>query len=103
MGIFLKSDISAKLLNEQNNNKLFLSQLSKNQQATIIGYDNIIDTKTKRRLLELGFVKGKKVTLEQISILGDVLLIEINNYLLSLRSSIAKHILINQISNKESV
>ena len=103
MGIFFKNDIGAKLLNEQNNNKFFLSQLSKNQQATIIGYDNIIDTKTKRRLLELGFVKGKKVTLEQVSILGDVLLIEINNYLLSLRSSIAKHILIKQISNKESV
>ena len=80
-----------------------LNSLKINSKATIIGYDKSIDIKTKRRMLELGFVNGKTIMLGSKSFLGDVLLIEINGYLLSLRADIAKHILIKQILNRGNV
>ena len=84
-------------------NKDLLSGLERNSQAIITGYDTALDVKSKRRMLELGFITGKKISVEQISILGDVLLIEINGYLLSLRADIAKHIFVKQISKRESL
>lgn len=84
-------------------NKNLLCNLDINTQAIIIGYDKTIDAKTKRRMLELGFVNGKKVVLLQKSILGEVILVEINGYLLSLRVEIAKHIQVKQIESKENI
>ena len=49
---------------------------------------------TKRRLLELGFVKGSKIKKNSVSILKEVILVEICGYMLCLRRDIAKRIII---------
>ena len=76
MGIFNQKKDCNKELNEnalcfnikqakQNMNQTStLVSLNQNCKAVIIGYDKSIDIKTKRRMLELGFVNGKAVTLE---------------------------------------
>lgn len=72
--------------------KFCLASLNVGDRCEIVGFSKSLDVSTKRRLLELGIVPGKIVVLEQISFLGDVLLIQINGYLLSLRKSIALQI-----------
>lgn len=48
----------------------------------------------RRRLFDLGFTKGQTVKKIQKSLLGKVILVEIRGYLLSIRSSIARSILV---------
>ncbi|MBE7075160.1 MAG: ferrous iron transport protein A [Clostridiales bacterium] len=77
---------------------VFLSELKKGDKALIIKIDNNIPFKIKRRLLELGFVENTKICLHSISILGEVLLLELNGFLLSVRKNIAKHIQIKKVN-----
>lgn len=72
--------------------KSCLAGLDVGDRCEMVGFSKSLDTAIKRRLLELGIVPGKVVVLEQISFLGDVLLIQINGYMLSLRKSIALQI-----------
>lgn len=80
---------------------VFLNQLKGGQKCTVVGFDGSITLKLKRRLLELGFLPNVEITVEQISFLNEVMLLELNGFLVSLRSDIAKHIKIDL--KKESV
>ena len=56
-----------------------------NKIYTISGMCDYIETKTKTRLLELGFFKGEKIKVLKKSLLGGVVLVEIMNTVLSIR------------------
>ena len=70
-----------------------LSNLKIGESGIILGYMDGLQQKVKRRLLELGFVKCARVRLENVSFLKEVLLVEVNGYLLSVRKNIASKIL----------
>lgn len=78
-----------------NKNCLALAPL--NQNLKITSFDQLMPYKIKRRILELGFVKESIVKISHVSMLGEVLLVEINGYLMSLRSDIAKYILVEKL------
>lgn len=73
---------------------VLLGQLKKEKTATIVGFVSDINYKIKRRLLELGFVSGAIITLQNVSFLNEVFLIELNGYMLSLRKDVANKILV---------
>lgn len=92
----------SKMLGAQNET-LDLSTAKINCEYFIVGYKTHVAFNIKRRLLELGLTAGTKVTLHQKSFLNEVLLIELNGYMLSLRSSVAKHVLIKQKTASEGI
>lgn len=57
---------------------------------------SLISDKNRIRLLELGFIKGKKVKVITKSLLKKTLLIEISGYTLSLRKDIADLVVVKQ-------
>lgn len=63
----------------------FLYDAKLNKIYTISGMCDYIETKTKTRLLELGFFKGEKIKVLKKSLLGGVVLVEIMNTVLSIR------------------
>lgn len=77
-----------------------LDCLGVGRSATICGFLDGINYGVKRRLLELGFVKDTIIKTDNISILKDVMLFELNGYLLSLRKNIAKYILVMESETK---
>ena len=50
--------------------------------------------KIRRRLLELGLTKGQKIVLSRKSVLGKAVLVDIRGYCLSLRSDVAKVVMV---------
>lgn len=74
-----------------------LDALGIGRRGVLIQIQGCIDKKIFRRLLELGFVSGAKVRIEQKSMAGDVLLVEVCGYLLSIRKNIAKYILVSEV------
>lgn len=68
-----------------------LSQLPKGQEATII---SINDESFAVQLMEMGFVKGKKVSIDHIAPLGDPIAVQIAGYVLSIRKTDAAHIMV---------
>lgn len=78
---------------ESNEPKFTFDMLKPNEHAVVWGFTDGAQDKIKRRLLELGFVKDTWVTLENESQMGDVMLFNLNGYLLSMRRDVAKLIL----------
>ncbi len=78
---------------------IFLSDAKKGSTVKLIGFNKSASKKTKRRLLELGFLQNSIIKLDQISFLNEVLLVELNGYLISLRKDIAKNIVV-EMQNK---
>ena len=64
-----------------------LSEINKGQVATI---QSISASELRSKLLELGFVKGKEVSLLFHAPFGDPLAVSIDGYILSLRKSEAQ-------------
>ena len=54
------------------------------------------DAKVERRFLELGLIVGQKVRIISKSVLKKVFLIEIRGYLLSVKSSLLKYIIVER-------
>lgn len=74
-----------------------LADINVGEEVSVFCFLNGTDYKTKRRLLELGFVKNARVVLCGKSFLKDVLLFEVNGFMLSVRKVIAKNILCRRI------
>ena len=74
---------------------LFLSSLNIGEGGVI---DKVITSnlKIKRRLLELGFVSGTRVSVLSRSSLGEVILVEIIGYCISIRKSLANYIILKK-------
>ncbi len=68
-----------------------LSELKKGQEATIV---QIAEEGFAVQLMEMGFVKGRKVRIDHIAPLGDPIAVQIAGYVLSIRKEDAAHILV---------
>jgi Fe2+ transport system protein FeoA len=66
-----------------------LSTIKKGTEVRIVGID---DSPIKPKLLEMGLVKGKQITLLFKAPLGDPIAIDVHGYVLSLRLDEAKHV-----------
>lgn len=71
-----------------------LCNVKENVEFTI----NSISNKSfalKRRLLELGFIPNRKVKVIKKSLIKETILVEIEGYLLSLRCSVARMVVVS--------
>ncbi|MCW4010746.1 MAG: ferrous iron transport protein A [Candidatus Bathyarchaeota archaeon] len=71
-----------------------LSELKPGQEATVTKIENT--TTARRRIMDMGLVKGSKVKVICRAPLGDPLEIEIRDYKLSLRKKDAQNILVTE-------
>jgi ferrous iron transport protein A len=71
-----------------------LSDLKIGQEAVINKFDN---NDIFLKLMEMGFVPGEKLVIEQIAPLGDPISIKISGYTVSLRLNEAEHIYVTAI------
>ncbi|AEA33824.1 FeoA family protein [Hippea maritima] len=72
-----------------------LIQLKKGESGRILKIKS--DATTKKRLLDMGIVKGEEFVIKNIAPLGDPLEIKIKNYNLSLRRKDAQNIEVERI------
>lgn len=70
-----------------------LSQLAPGQRATIVRVGG--NGQSRRRYLEMGFVRGEVVHVERVAPLGDPVEYRIKGYHISLRRADAQNILVN--------
>lgn len=68
-----------------------LSQLKPNQSAKIVKLD-FDDVRLKRRICDLGIFEGEQVVYLKTSVLKKVVLIELKNFVLCIKTDIAKQI-----------
>ena len=54
----------------------------------ILGYDDKVDEKIKRRLLEFGFLIGESFYVSHNSLFGKCLIVELHGFSLAIRSDI---------------
>lgn len=73
-----------------------LDQLARGRSAIIVRVGG--DHALRRRLLDMGLVRGETVTLTRLAPLGDPLELTIKGYHLSLRKSDARHIHVEPIN-----
>lgn len=79
------------------NKQMFnLANLKVNKTAKIIGFKNDLNYKIKKRLLEVGFVNNVLVKLINVSFLNEVMLFELNGYLICIRKDIARKIICSE-------
>ena len=93
------ANITVELLQDVNaieDNKFRLSSLSENQNAKIIGISKECRGENRRRLLDLGFVKGADISIDLLSPLQNPKAYLIKGTSIALRNSQASHILIQK-------
>lgn len=64
---------------------VFMSTLKKGQECKVVSIESNIHL--KRRLLELGFIQGTIIKIEDVSPLKNSYLIQVRGYLIALRKS----------------
>ncbi|WP_430615511.1 FeoA family protein [Flavobacterium sp. JP2137] len=79
-----------------------LSELKKGEKARVIGISQGCTAEVHQRFLDLGFVKGVAIEIQNISPLRDPVAYNIHNTLISLRLDDAKMIAIEKIEHEES-
>lgn len=73
---------------------MHLGFLKKNEVAIIKGISPKCKGENRQRLLDLGFIKNSKITIQSISPLGDPIAYNIHNTIIALRKDDAENILI---------
>jgi Fe2+ transport system protein FeoA len=76
--------------------EILLSELEIKGKCRVIKLQG--DRRVRRRLLEMGFIKGTELIIKKVAPLGDPMELEIKGYHLSLRVSEARHILVENDS-----
>ncbi len=71
-----------------------LMQCKFGRSYIISGFDESQPFKIRRRLCELGFTQGQEVRLVRKSLLGKAYLVELRGYTLSVRSTVAKAVIV---------
>ncbi len=71
-----------------------LSEAKIGKTYSIVGFDDFLSVKVLRRLCDLGLTKGQKVTVTHRSLLKKAILFEIRGYMLSLKTLLAKGVLV---------
>lgn len=79
---------------QQNIMNMHLGLLQKQQLATITGLANNCRNEVRQRLLDLGFVRGAEISIQNISPLNDPIVYNIHNTLIALRKQDAVNVLI---------
>ena len=72
-----------------------LSEISNGQQVQVVG---VLQSSLKVKLMEMGMVKGKSLTVLYRAPLGDPIAIDVDGYVLSLRKDEAKLVEVEQIN-----
>lgn len=68
-----------------------LSELAVGQKATIV---SLVDEELVLKLMEMGFLPGEEISIEQVAPLGDPICIMVTGYQVSLRISEADAIIV---------
>jgi ferrous iron transport protein A len=68
-----------------------LSELAVGQKATIV---SLVDEDLVLKLMEMGFLPGEEISVEQIAPLGDPICVMVTGYQVSLRISEADSVLV---------
>ena len=77
-----------------------LASLEKGQSAVITGFAPECRQEVRQRLLDLGFVRGSSISVENVSPLADPVAYNIHNTQIALRKSDALCVLINLEENE---
>lgn len=85
--------------NEALDRETRLSELTYGEEAEITGIDDGCKGEIRRRLLDLGFVRGTKISIQNISPLSNPVAYSLRNTLIALRNEQSELILIKRISN----
>ena len=80
--------------------QLLLSDLRLGFEAEIIGIKEDYRGEGRRRLLDLGFVRGTRITVQNVSPLGNPIAYNLRDTLIALRKEQADCILIKIIENE---
>jgi feoA family protein len=78
-----------------------LASLEKGQSAVITGFAPECRQEVRQRLLDLGFVRGSSISVENVSPLADPVAYNIHNTQIALRKSDALCVLINLEENEK--
>ena len=78
-----------------------LASLEKGQSAVITGFAPDCRQEVRQRLLDLGFVRGTTIRVENVSPLADPVAYNIHNTQIALRKSDALCVLINLEENEK--
>lgn len=81
---------------EENNKVIRLTALSKGEEAEVVAISGECRGANRRRLLDLGFVKGSKIKIDLISPYGNPKAYLIRETSIALRNDQARHILIKR-------
>ena len=73
---------------------MHLGLLNKNQLAVITAISVDCNPEVRQRLLDLGFVKGAEISIQNTSPMGDPIAYKIHNTLISLRREDAMKVLV---------
>ncbi|HUH52349.1 MAG TPA: FeoA family protein [Flavobacterium sp.] len=76
---------------------MHLGLLQQGQQASIVGLSVDCKKEVRQRLLDLGFVRGAEISIQNISPLKDPIAYSIHNTLISIRNEDAVNVLIELI------
>lgn len=72
-----------------------LSEIPVNVRVKISNIDTNCNSKTKKRLLEMGLTKGENILITKLAPLKDPIEVEIRGYNLSLRKNEAEFIIVD--------
>ena len=78
--------------------KFALDRATIGQRVRLVKIDGEINPIIEKRLMELGFVPECEIVVQKHSLLDDVILININGYMLSVRKDIAKYIIVRGVN-----
>jgi ferrous iron transport protein A len=78
--------------NAQKNNSMTLADIKSDKTVQIVGLEG--DDASKRRLMALGIVRGKDISLETLAPFGDPRIYSILGYRLTIRNDDAQKILV---------
>lgn len=84
-----------------NTSELKLSSLKYGAEAEILGIKQNCRGEERRRLLDLGFVKGTKITVQNVSPLGNPTAYNLRDTLIALRKEQADSIIIKIIEDEQ--
>lgn len=79
---------------------ILLSDLQSKIKAEIVGIKDDCKGEARRRLLDLGFVKGTKITVQNVSPLGNPIAYNLRDTLIALRKEQADCIIIKTIEDE---
>ena len=78
-----------------------LSKLTYGEEAEILGIEDQCKGEVRRRLLDLGFVRGTRISVQNISPLSNPVAYNLRNTLIALRNEQAQCILIKKLNNND--